>query len=142
MIKRIAALFLIVTATAVFLTDYFIPHHHHGSTICFDSSHCSSDAHADEFPTPSSHNHGSDDDCGSCKLKQALMIPTVYQYNELINMVNFAPNILTDLVPVNINITLLPELVTAKNYNYGKYLLILKSSEEGSIASLRAPPLA
>lgn len=142
MIKRIAALFLIVTATAVFLADYFIPHHHHGSTICFDSSHCSSDHHADEFPAPSSHNHGSDDDCGSCKLKQALMTPTVHQYHELINIFLFASDNLDNQGLINIKINLLPEIVSSAVFRYGNSPLVFRPSDEGCISGLRAPPSA
>lgn len=144
MIKRIAAIFLIVTATAIFLADFFIPHHHHGTSICFDSSHCSSDHHSDGLPTSSSsnHQHDSEDDCGSCKLKQALMIPTIYQYNELISNTLFTTVILDNQVSTYINTKLLAETVSISVFRYGDSPLLFKPSNEGCIFGLRAPPLA
>lgn len=142
MIKRITALFLIITATVVLLADSVIPHHHHGETICFDSSHCCTDHHTDDFPVQSSHNHGNEDDCGSCKLKQTIMIPNMNHYDELISNIFPISNNLIDQLPVHIKTDILLEFVTTINFSYCKYLLIIKCSEEGSFSGLRAPPLA
>lgn len=142
MIKRIAAYILLFTATIVLLADSFIPHHHHGDRICFENSHCCPDNHSVEFPIQSNHNHNNEDDCGSCKLKQTIMLTSNHQFDDLFNSIKYKAIILGDLLPVNSHITLSPELHTISWFQYCKFLLIFKQSDEDGFSGLRAPPIA
>ncbi len=142
MIKRIAALILLFTATIVLLADSCIPHHHHGDEICFNDSHCCPDKHSVEFPIQSGDNPNDADDCGSCKLKQAIMLTVVHQYDNLFKSIKYNSIILTDLLPTSSYFLLSPDINTSSEFRYFKFLLIVTHSNEGGFSGLRAPPAA
>jgi len=84
MIKKRAAIFLILLANIVFLAHAVVPHHHHESQVCLESCSCQSDCSTHEHNT-SAHNHNHDgSDCSvNCVLKQTVVIPSNQLRHEL-----------------------------------------------------------
>lgn len=139
MIKRITALFLIVTATAVLLADYFVPHQHHGTSVCFDWSHCSSDHHAGEFAGSSNHQHDSEDDCGSCRLKQAITLPSSQISLNIKQIPSFNQIYLSSMLLQKITFEELS--FSSPDYKDLTWILLHKYNIDRCVKGLRAPPV-
>ncbi|MDP3180594.1 MAG: hypothetical protein Q8M67_02145 [Bacteroidota bacterium] len=83
MIKRTTALFFILLANIALLVHAVVPHHHHKSLVCIESSHCQSDSYAHNHST-TAHDHEHDGNAGTecCVLKQAVVIPANFLRQE------------------------------------------------------------
>ncbi len=92
MLKRTVAISILVLANIVLLAVAVVPHHHHGDSICFVSSHCDhrhdcgnegACSHQDSPQPSDGHEHPYDANC--CKVGEWLL-PNIepehkYQYH-------------------------------------------------------------
>ena len=75
--KRLPALFFILLANIVFLAHAVIPHHHHDSEVCFESSHCQTHSESHEHSaTEHNHNHDGENNAVYCILNQVFVVPS------------------------------------------------------------------
>ncbi|OQX72504.1 MAG: hypothetical protein B6D64_15035 [Bacteroidetes bacterium 4484_276] len=75
--NRLPALFFVLLANIVFLAHAVIPHHHHDSEVCFESSHCQSHNEPHEHgPAEHSHNHDGENKATYCILNQVFVVPS------------------------------------------------------------------
>jgi hypothetical protein len=76
MVRKKAALFLILLANIALLVYAVVPHHHHHEQICIESSHCQDDESTHKHSTPEhDHEHDGSGGVDNCVFKQTLAIP-------------------------------------------------------------------
>lgn len=77
MIKKSAAIFLILFASLLLLAFAVIPHHHHQQQICFLHSHCENDADRDNKDSNGgSHKHDCEGYTDGCILQEPVVVPS------------------------------------------------------------------
>ena len=75
MIKRTAAIVLIMIANIMILAHAVIPHHHHNKQVCLINSHFTNESFTDEHGTDQdSHSHHRENNSDDCVLKLPLVI--------------------------------------------------------------------
>lgn len=142
MIKRFAAILLILVANITLLVHAVIPHHHHNEEVCIVSSHC--DAESEEHHNQSNghhHNEEGSKDLQCCDLNQisAVFISQVkhdYYESSIVNNkfgYTFAIGSEIDLSG--------PLFVNLPNTRQLSFLPVC-SPYTGENNSLRAPPTA
>ena len=89
MIKKTAAIFLILFASILLLAFAVIPHHHHQQQICFLQSHCENDADRDKKDSNGdSHKHDCEGYSDGCILQEPVVVPS-NQWKPEIKFVNW-----------------------------------------------------
>lgn len=59
--------------TTLFVAHAVMPHHHHDSIVCIESSHCADDSKSHEHQSnPNKHQHDGNNDVQNCILKQVI----------------------------------------------------------------------
>jgi len=77
MIKRTAAIFLILFASLLLLAFAVIPHHHHHDQICFVKSHCENDDITENKDSNrDSHKHDCEGNFIGCMLQEPVVVPS------------------------------------------------------------------
>ena len=77
MIKRTAAIFLILFANLLVLAFAVIPHHHHHDQICFVQSHCENDDITENKDSNrDSHKHDCEGNFIGCMLQEPVVVPS------------------------------------------------------------------
>lgn len=83
MIKRAIALTFVAFAGILMLANTAFPHHHHGSAICYQKSHChneNSDGN-ESYPSPH-HEHDGDSSRDVCIIGVPVLLPSGQEYHE------------------------------------------------------------
>lgn len=82
MIKKLAAYSFIILANFVLLAHAVLPHHHHQSVVCVESSHCQNDNNAHTHNTPEDTHQHDGNTSTHCILKQAVIVSSNQGKNE------------------------------------------------------------
>lgn len=77
MIKKRIAYGLFLIANILLLAHAVIPHHHHGSVVCVEQTHCHDDALPhNHHDAGTDHQHDGDNNSSYCILKQSFVDPS------------------------------------------------------------------
>lgn len=80
MIRKITAYGFMLLASMVLLAHTVIPHHHHQSVACFESTHCHDHDQNDQNEnTTGNHRHDDDSSSNECILKQVVALTSTQE---------------------------------------------------------------
>lgn len=82
MLKKLTAYSFILLANIVLLAHAVVPHHHHQSIACVESSHCQDDNIAHKHNAPADNHQHDGSSSANCILKQAVIVPSNQGKNE------------------------------------------------------------
>jgi len=83
MIKRAIAVTIVAFAGILMLANNAFPHHHHGSAICYQTSHCHNENSEGDESNPSPHHeHDGDRSQDVCILGGPVLLPSGQEYHE------------------------------------------------------------
>lgn len=83
MIRRALSVTFVALAGILMLANAAFPHHHHGSEICYQNSHCHNESSNGNEQNPSSpHEHDGKGSHDVCVLGVPVLLPAGQEYNE------------------------------------------------------------
>ena len=83
MIRKALAVTFVALAGILMLANTAFPHHHHGSEICYQNSHCHNESSNGNKQNPSSpHEHDGNSSQDICVLGVPVLLPAGQEYNE------------------------------------------------------------
>jgi hypothetical protein len=138
MIKNLTAYRFIIVANIVLMAHAVLPHHHHQSVVCVESSHCRDNNNAHNHNSPEDNHQHDGNTSTNCILKQAVIVSSNQGKNETDLVFNSHCHSLDlhlaftgtkDIIPIFRIIA----LVTDVSFSFSSYLT--------TSLGLRAPPI-